>query len=195
MDKREVIKTARKYVAYCRNIPDKIAELNQQIVDNERQMTFVTINVSSVEIRGNTPANSSPVYGVLAKKERLIKENKTIAAKIEKMEREYEDFRHFLRWHLYNGTGWNSMNVLYDRYYKGLSLTALCNNYRRSKQTVGKQENKELLTLANVVLELKADGEFYDSNGTYKDYTEKTKQQIRDWVKRLNNDPVVSMAY
>lgn len=179
---KEVLRRAKTYTRYIMSIPAIIEELRRQIKDNDLLRKLPSIPAQVYEYgRGSRRPYSSPTSLRVEEVERLEDETINKAAKIEALYREWEKFRHFLTW-----LSWHGGYQILENRYKGMGTKELCRKLKWSEATIRTKEREELLTMASVILNIRAIGEFYDDNsGQYFYYTDKQKARHLEWLQRL----------
>ncbi len=180
---KEVLQRAKTYIRYIMGIPATIKELRQQIKDNDLLRKLPNIPTQVYEFgRGSIRPYNSPTSKAAENKERVEDDTINKAAKIEALYREWKKFDYFLTWLSWHG----GYDILENR-FKGMGTKALCRKFGWSDNTIRAKEKEELLTMASVVLKLRAKGEFYDDrSGQYFYYTDKQKARHLEWLQRVN---------
>lgn len=183
VDKRQVIKKARHYMNHIRNIPDQINDIRQEIDDLETALKLLPAASTSKldKSTGKIPYYSTTSEAV--QKSDNIRER--IAAhykRIERLEKEREKVKAAISDLFYISRGdWG--DVLTKKYIDNMPMSAIAKYKHKSKSTLGTMENNGLLSLANTLLNLPADGESYDYKGRYIPMTAKQKYDIEHWEK------------
>lgn len=182
LELKEVLRRAKTYTRYIMGIPANIDVLRQQIKDNELLSKLPSISTQVYGYgRGGRRPYSSPTSLRVEQVERLEDETINKAAKIEALYREWEKFNHFLTW-----LSWHGGYQILENRVKGMGTKELCRKLKWSGPTIRTKENEELLTMASVILNIRAIGEFYDENsGRYFYYTDKQKARQLEWLQRV----------
>lgn len=183
MDKKQVIKHTRQYMNHIRSIPEKINYIRQKISDLETVLNLApSASISRLDkVVGNTPyysMTSGSVERCEDTRERIAAHNENIKA----MEKEREKVKAAIREAFYISRGdWGE--VLTMKYIDNIPVAAIARKKHISKTTVGAMDNYGLLSIANILLNLSAEGERYDYNGRYIPMTAKQKYDIEHWEK------------
>ena len=183
MDKRQVIKHTRQYMNHIRHLPDKIKDIRQNINDLE---TSLNLSAAASTSRIDGTPHKTPFYsitsGTVERCEDLRERIAAHIANIERLEKEREKVKAAIKNAFYiSRCDWGE--VLTMKYFDNLTTADIARLKHTSKSTIGTMENNGLLSLANILLNLSAEGECYDYAGRYIPITAKQKYNIENWEK------------
>lgn len=183
MTKREVVNSIKDYMQRVKRIPGQIEELEKDIRDLKY---FISADpqarTSKINLTRGGRVNLSDVETNIHKRERARQDIKRKQAQIKALWESYHKTRDFVQnKFILNMSLATEGNILMLFYFRGLSLKEIAQKSHQSQTAIREQYTSGLLTLANLLLDLKAAGEYYKETGEYIHLTPGTKEKMRNY--------------
>ena len=185
MNAMEVVSKARSFMRKVAKADQRAGELRKRAEDLEREMDFLpSVGVAKTgEVGGGKGAHTSQVEGIAAKREKLESQR---AAHLQEAEEALEERATVSA--LLDKLGWGlekeKMNVLRDRYLKGMSWEQVARYERQPMSRCKRDEQEALLSIASVMWGLQAEGIVYTKQGLYDLTEEQLQKRIDKYWKR-----------
>ena len=186
MEKGEVIKQTRQHLNGIK--PDKIRAIRQDIEELKLLLNLPSgAKISRVDKVGGINPHYSATSGEVIKRDNIRQDIKdkekrlnSILQEREKVEHTIRDlfYMHYVEWGL----------VLLDKYLEGETVNAIAKRQRCSVATINTWDKYGLLSLANILFNNPADGEYYDEMGRYIPLTPKQRNDDNGAARVPNGD-------
>lgn len=186
MDKYEVVAEARAYMRKILCATDRINERQRCIDDNETMLRLdpAAAIVNYNKAGGNhTGEAGSIVENLQLRHEELREKIKTLKKEIDEIQAEHDKVMTFLQTFVLDlrfGFRSKEADVVRHLYINRTSKTDTAHIMRCSRQTIDALERNALLSLASCLLNIRADGEYYNSQGFYEKRDKRTLEIIKN---------------
>lgn len=185
MTKKEVIEASKNYMQGILHKIRQISTKREKIEDMEMELELEAAAAIANYNGGGTGSYSndnSPTSRKLARREYLRAAIPREKAKLEKMKLDLYNVRTDLGHKFTMAMRVREWAVLEALYFNGHTQQETAGLMRCSSTMVNTIKNKALLSVGSAVLGMQADGEFYEDNGMYIDFTPAQKKRIQEGI-------------
>jgi len=183
MTKKEVLEVSKNYMQGILHKIKQISTKREKIEDMETELELeaaAAIADYNGGGMGSYSGDNSPTSRKLAQREYLRAAIPREKAKLEKMKLDILNARTSICHKFTMAMHVREWMVLEALYFDGLSQQQTALKMRCSSTMVSIINKKALLSVGSAVLGFKADGEFYEDNGMYIDFTPAQKKRIQE---------------